>query len=188
MLQRLDKICPYAVFLIIGYLTYSALRQAGPRTAEAKPPPQITKRMLSPETITPVARASPTDRDPFEVDWASYRGAGPRRASSQPASAPASQPATRPAKPVAERGPPLPAGRLVGVFVGEALRLAVIGERVYKEGSLVGGADPESCWRVETIEKDRVVLGFGKLRRVLTMPRGAPRAGLGGPEGKEPRP
>ena len=169
MLQRLDKLSPIAVMLVLGYLTYSGTQDRTPRAAVGKPPPQLTKRMLSPRLIEPEPHASPTDRDPFEVAWSSYLGSAPASAS-QPAPAPATRPAPASA-PIEVSPPPVP-GRLVGVFVGEGIRLAVIGERVYKEGAPVGGDDPETCWRIESIDKNGAVLRFGRFQKVLRMPAG----------------
>ena len=49
MLQRVDKIAPYALVLILGYMTYSMMESGGPSVAQAKEPPTIAKRLLEPK-------------------------------------------------------------------------------------------------------------------------------------------
>jgi len=170
MLQRLDKFAPYIVMALLGYVTYSVVQEPDACANEGKKPPQITKRMLTPAPVTATANASPADRDPFEVAWASYRDPGKSvEPASQPATRPTSQPTTKPTTAPAPLGPPALASRLRGVYMGGDLRMAVIGDKLYKVGSLVGGADPKTCWRVVAIANDRVVLEFRKTRRVLKM-------------------
>lgn len=168
MLQRLDKFAPFIVLALLGYVTYSVVQEPNACAQEGKKPPQITKRMLTPVPITATANASPANRDPFEVAWASYRDPGKYvEPTSKPTTRPASQPTTKPTTAPAPLGPPALAGRLRGVYVGGDLRMAVIGDKLYKVGSLVEGIDPMTCWRVVAISNERVVLQFQKTRRVL---------------------
>jgi len=173
MLRRLDKLAPVALVLMLGYLTYTTVVQGHSGLTEQRRLPKITEEMLNPVFVEATDHASPVDRDPFEVGWASYlQYAGPRHATSQPATTqPATQPATRPAAPPATRPaeapPPALPGRLSGVFLGQDLRIAVIGQRIYKVGSIIGGDDPRRCWRIEAIEPDHVIIRFGGVRRVL---------------------
>lgn len=170
MLQRLDKLAPYALVLILGYLTYTAVIQAGSGLVDQKYLPEITSEMLAPVFIEPTAHASPIDRDPFEVEWSSYLKhdkeppATTQPATTQPTTRPATtQPTTRPA----EIPPPALPERLSAVFLGQEFHIAVIGQRIYKVGSTIGGSDPRKCWRIEAIADDHVVIGFGNIHRVL---------------------
>jgi hypothetical protein len=170
MLPKLDKFAPYAILLLLGYLTYASTGAPGLRQAEGKDDVKITKHLLAPKLLHAVAHASPADRDPFEVDWASYRHVDP---ASRPAATTASAPASRPAvEPRAEVVPEVP-GPLVGVFIGDDVRLAVIGEKLYKPGAVVGGTNPDECWVVEDVQEDQVTLRFGKILRTLELPRQA---------------
>ncbi len=178
MLQKVDKIAPYALVLILGYMTYSMMESGGPAMAYAKEPPTIAKSLLEPKLITPEAHASPADRDPFEVEWSSYlKSRKPRRtkASTRPATKPASERATKAAtKPVVIRPPKVP-GPLAAVVIGDDVQLAVIGQWLYKPGMLIGGTDPEKCWVVESIRQGSVTIAFGKIRRTLRLQPGKGR-------------
>lgn len=171
MLQRVDKIAPYALVLILGYLTHSMMESGGPSVAQAKHPPTISKSLLDPELITPKSHASPADRDPFEVEWSSYltfkkrRSQRIRTSTSRPATNPASQPATK----LAEIKPPEHPGLLAAVIIGEDVQLAVIGQSLYKPGMLIGGTDPKKCWVVESIRQGSVIIAFGRIRRILRL-------------------
>lgn len=182
MLQRLDKLGPYALVLVLGYLTYTTAIESHPGLTQGQSTPEISAGMLKPTLIEPTGRASGVDRDPFEVEWASYLiHAEARRATSQPASTQPAKPATRPAEPPKTRPatiplPPVP-DRLSGVFLGRAVRIAVIGPRIYKVGSLIGGSDPATCWQIEAIEVGHVVIRFGDVRRVLRITSGKAGAG-----------
>lgn len=180
MLQRIDKIAPYALVLVLGYLTYSMMESGCPSTAHAKEPPSISKSLLNPELITPEAHASPADRDPFEVEWSSYlsRKRRPRvtkTATSRPSTNPASQSATAPAAKPAEIKPPELPGLLAAVIIGEDVQLAVIGQSLYKPGMLIGGTDPKKCWVVESIRQGSVIIAFGRIRRILRLNAGTGR-------------
>jgi len=170
MLQRLDKFAPYIVLALLAYVTYGVVQEPDACANEGKKPPQITKRMLRPVPITATANASPAGRDPFEVAWASYRDPGKHvERTPKPTTRPTSQPTTKPTTAPAPLRPPALVGRLRGVYVGGDLRMAVIGDKLYKVGSLVAGTDPKTCWRVVAISNDRVVLEFQKTRRVLRL-------------------
>lgn len=172
MLRRLDKFAPLLAMAVIGYLTYTVLDEAQSSEPGGKEPPQVTKAMLNVRFVPAEAHASPADRDPFEVAWSSYRT---RREAGRRGESPTSRPTTGPtatapadaAKTLAQ-GPELP-GELEGVFIGEELRLAVIGEKLYKPGALVGGTDPAACWQVDTVEEDHVILRFGDQTRTLKL-------------------
>ena len=181
MLQKADKFAPLAVTLIFLYLTYtSATEKSGDASGE-KNIPKITKRMLKPEFISVSTRSSPVGRDPFEVSWASYlNGAGVYGVTTNPAEGsdvPASMPSTTPASMPSTSPATLPS-RLVppdlprapdAIFIGESFSMAVIGNVIYKEGSLIGGKSPQRCWRLEKIQQDRIIVSFGRIRRVLKM-------------------
>lgn len=181
MLQRVDKLAPYALVLILGYMTYSMMESRGPSVAQAKQPPTISKSLLEPELITPKPHASPADRDPFEVEWDSYlksRKGRPRRtkaSTSRPATKAASQPATAPATKPPEVKPPKLPGPLAAVIISEDVQLAVIGQSLYKPGMLIGGTDPKKCWVVESIRQGSVTVAFGKIRRTLRLNSGKGR-------------
>lgn len=181
MLQRVDKIAPYALVLILGYLTYSMMESGGPSVAQAKHPPTISRSLLEPELITPKAHASPADRDPFEVEWSSYltfkkgRSHRIRTSTSRPATNPASQLATVPGTKLAEIKPPEHPGPLAAVIIGEDVQLAVIGQSLYKPGMLIGGTDPKKCWVIESIRQGSVIIAFGRIRRILRLHSGTGR-------------
>ena len=48
---------------------------------------------------------------------------------------------------------------------------SLIDGKVYQVGSLIDGADPKACWKVETIRKDEVVLRLGKTSKSLKIIR-----------------
>lgn len=181
MLQRIDKIAPYALVLILGYMTYSMMESTGPSVAEAKQPPTISNSLLEPELITPKSHASPADRDPFEVEWSSYlrsrrgRSGRAKASTSQPATKAASQPAKALATKPPEVKPPKFPGLLAAVIIGEDVQLAVIGQSLYKPGMLIGGTDPKKCWVVESIRQGSVIIAFGQIRRTLRLHSGTGR-------------
>ncbi|MGB2822196.1 MAG: hypothetical protein WBF17_14525 [Phycisphaerae bacterium] len=176
MLKQLDKFAPYLVILSLGYLTHSTMTESGIPAASAKKPPAIEKGLLNPTLVDPQAGASPVGRDPFEVDWASYLPEPVPEPASQPASQPATRATTVPAsKPAVVEVPPLPK-RFTAVITALDFQMAIIDNQIYRPGSLIGGADPQRCWRVETIERKRVTLRFGELIRVLTISEDAPPA------------
>jgi len=177
MLQRLNNFAPYVVMAVLGYLTYSSIWEEKAFKSDEKESSKSAEGLMSPRLVSATARASPADRDPFEVDWASYRDARPSGAAREPtsapaghaaATAPASQPASAPAAPDPEP-PPIP-GHFTGAIVNADLRLAIIGDRLYKVGMTVGGDDPKECWLVEAIDQHSVTVRFGKTVRTLLMP------------------
>ncbi|HOF18185.1 MAG TPA: hypothetical protein PK082_04690 [Phycisphaerae bacterium] len=176
MLRKINKFAPYAALALLGYLTNSALEENGLQMAQGKDLPAITKQMVSPQLVTAQHHASPADRDPFEVSWASYHEPRLGRAATAPAKTattvpaeaeetPESQPASAPA--IEELPPPPLPGRLTGVLLGDDFRTAIIEERLYKEGNLVAGDDPARCWTVEQIEQNYVILRFAKTYHTL---------------------
>jgi len=172
MLQKIDKFAPFAVVLIFLYLTYNSTTDKGNDAFGKKNLPKITKRMLNPEFLTPTTRSSPADRDPFEVPWASYiSGTGVYGATTKPSEV-TTAPTTKPIKtspstqPTSSKPPPLPR-RPDAIFIGENFSMVVIGEKIYKKGSLIGGKDPRRCWLLEEIQRDGITIRFGKIRRVL---------------------
>ncbi len=72
MLRKLDKVAPYLVLALLGYLGYCANEVSTVKPAAAKEAPVITRNMLHPVLITPSSHASPVDRDPFDVEWSRY--------------------------------------------------------------------------------------------------------------------
>jgi len=175
MLKPLDRFAPYLLILLFGYLTHSTTtRSGGLQTASAKKTPVIGKKILNPELVEPQGLASPIGRDPFEVGWASYL---PPEPETQPAARPASRPAAGPpSRPAVVMLPPLPK-RFTAVITAQDFQMAIIDESLYRPGSLVGGSDPAQCWRVEAIERKRVTLRFGEVRRTLAISEDAPPAG-----------
>jgi len=160
--------------LIFLYLTYSSTTNSDKDASGKKSLPKITKRMLNPEFITPTTRSSPIDRDPFEVSWASYiNGTGVYGATTKPGKV-TTAPTTKPTKTVCStqprvlEPPPLPRPP-AAIFIGENYSMAVIGDEICKEGSLIGGKDARQCWLLEKIQKDQVTIRFGKIRRILKM-------------------
>lgn len=178
MLQRVDKLAPYALMLILGYLTYSTIESRAPMMAQGKEPPSIGKKLLNPELITPQSHASPADRDPFEVTWDSYLERGTKGLKPTQSAPETNVPENPTSKPVIT-GPPKMPGRLVSVIVSDDLRLAVIGDSLYHAGMLIGGMNPKRCWTLESIGDGCVTIAFGDLRRTLRLhsgQTGAPRA------------
>jgi len=169
MLQKIDKLAPYAALALLGYLTYSSLETHLPRAAQGRETPTISPKLLDPPPTVVADRASPAGRDPFEVSWASYLNK-PARSRPTPKTAPASRPAPVPTD---HPPPPLP-GNLVGIFASDGPTLAVIGDQIHKTGSVTGNGDPESNWTVESITQDSVTLRFGDQTTVLRMRSDSP--------------
>ena len=169
MLSRLDKFAPYLVILLFAYLTHSARTGGGLLVAEGSKVPVIDRNRLNATLVEPQAAASPVDRDPFDVEWASYLPPVEPEPASQPTTGPTSQPATAaPPEPVVARPPPMPK-RFTAVITARDAQIAIIDGSLYKPGSLIRGTDPQLCWRVETIRRKAVVLRFGKEKRTLTI-------------------
>ncbi len=174
MLRQINKVAPYALVIIFGYLTHSMTETKGPRAAKGKESPVLSQELLEPKLVTPQPHASPADRDPFEVAWHSYlkhsRGRA-RKPASAPASRSASKAASRPTKPLrpVRAKPPSFPGSLTGVIIGPDVQLAVIGHSLYKPGMLIGGTDPKKCWELESIHQGYVIIRFAQTRRTLLL-------------------
>lgn len=186
MLRKLDKVAPYLLLSLLGYLGYCANEVSTVKPAAAKDSPVITRNMLHPVLIEPAAHSSPVDRDPFDVEWSRYMSPEDR-ALAAPARGPASilRPAAG-AGPTAGVGtpagpgtgampeasssatPPLPRV-LNGVMIGPDFRAAIVDDWVYKVGSHIPENDPNSFWVVQDIEIDSIELSFGDVRQVLRM-------------------
>lgn len=195
MLEKLNKLSPYAVFLVMGYLTYSVLEAQQAQTATGPEMPAITRRMLQPSLLQPVDHASPVGRNPFQIPWGPQfplelpeaveePGQAPQNAvaRSQPAQSAISdkqtpparqtQPAnqTQPTKPATEPArtpgsPPLP-GPLSAIVIGGDVRGAIISNRLYVVGEPV---DSPGGWILESVGPDRCKLRFGKERIVMEL-------------------
>ncbi len=195
MLEKLNKIAVYLAMALLGYVSYSATESSPVKEAQGKEAPVISKKMIRPAMLSASQHASPVGRDPFEVEWASYisrmEGRQPKpEQASQPSTRPATEPATRGAAhaPVPASMPAVPA-RLASAFIGDDVRMAIIDDKVYKPGSLVGGTDPTRCWMVESIEQDSVVLRFGEAVHVLRIVDEArPDGGARAPARREGKP
>lgn len=167
MLQKIDRLAPYAALGLLAYLTWSSLEAPLPRLAQGREAPALSRKLLNPPPVAVTDRASPAGRDPFEVSWASYRN---KTSPARPRPAPRSQPASRPAAPASPEKslPPLP-GNLVGIFASDGPTLAVIGDQIHKAGSVTGNGDAETNWTVESITTDSVILRYGDQTAVLRM-------------------
>ena len=60
--------------------------------------------------------------------------------------------------------------KLTAVITAQGFEMALIDDRLYKTGALIGGTDPRRCWRVEAIGRNRVALRFADVARFLTLP------------------
>jgi hypothetical protein len=158
MLEMFDKFSIYMAIGILGYLTYTTFEKTGLDIDVDKELPVITKQMLRPELIEPNEHASPVGRDPFEVDWATYFDI------SQMTGIIDSTGET-----VIERHNVLPfEKRLMAILTeGDGKGAALIEGKVYEAGSLIDGTDPNTCWKVEAIRKDEVVVTLGQISNTL---------------------
>lgn len=181
MLNKVNSFAPYLALAMIAYLTYSATTTSGLVVQQETDTPAIAVDALNPTLLDPVDAASPAGRDPFDVHWASYRtDIVPPKAPSAPTTQPSkatTQPTTQPAAPVAPKPKPVKRRRpavprnLMAIVGGDTGRLAIIDGNIQEVGSLVGGTDPQTCWRVEAIGVETVELSFGKHRATLTIPK-----------------
>ncbi len=179
MLNKVNTFAPYLALAMIAYLTYSATTTSGLVVTQETETPAIAADALNPTLLDPADAASPAGRDPFDVHWSSYRkDIVPPKAPSAPV-APTTQPSkatTQPTAPVAPEPKPVKRKRpsiprnLMAIVGGDTGRLAIIDGNIQEVGSLVGGTDPESCWRVEAIGVETVELSFGKHQATLTIP------------------
>lgn len=170
MLEKIDKIAPYLVFALLGYLCHSEMSSGVTSKAQGQDAPAISKQMLYPELLTPEGHVSPINRDPFDVRWASYReGSDPGIYSGTPGEEgpPASETSEDLWDPQAAP-PPLPTG-FKGLLLADDVQFVVVGDRICKPGDLVSGNDPRRSWVVERVEVDGVVLRFGDLRRKIEL-------------------
>ncbi len=172
MLEKIDKIAPYAVVALLGYLCHSVMSPGMPSKAKAKDGPLITEEMLRPKLLVPEAHASPVNRDPFDVRWASYREEAyftpgsqmpmPQDFTDSATSAPAY------ALDGEEGPPPLPTG-LKGLLLGDTAQFVVVGDRICQPGDAIPGPHPSRSWIVERVEVDGVVLRFGNVYRKVQL-------------------
>jgi hypothetical protein len=56
-------------------------------------------------------------------------------------------------------------------MAGNGQSAALIDGKVYQVGSLIDGADPETCWTIQAIRKSEVVLRFGTVSKTLMISR-----------------
>ncbi len=177
MLNKINKILPYAVIFLMMHMTHSSLRPATSIAMESKKATGISDALLHPVFLTPEDHVSPTTRDPFDVTWDSYdpidqfvkpllspdapddTNTAPDSASDATTDSPASEPEPEP-EPVL---PELPT-RLNAVITGGDLNLAMIDNELYAPGALIGGDDPERCWALETVDAHGITLAFGDVR------------------------
>jgi hypothetical protein len=154
MLNKINKILPYAVIFLMMHMTHSALRPATSIAMESKKATGISDALLHPVFLTPEDHVSPTTRDPFDVTWDSYdpidqfvkpllspdapddTNTAPDSASDATTDSPASEPEPEP-EPVL---PELPT-RLNAVITGGDLNLAL-----------------------ETVDAHGITLAFGDVR------------------------
>lgn len=168
MLEKIDKVAPYLVLALLGYLCHSVMSSGAMSKAQGKDEPLITEKMLRPDLLAPEPRASPINRDPFEVRWASYRDGSGLGSSETPGDQSATA-TTSPYTPESDEGPPpLPSG-LKGLLLGDEGQYVVVGDRICRPGDLVSGDDPRRSWVVERVDVDGVVLRFGDTLRKIEL-------------------
>ena len=158
MLEMLDKFSVYIAIGILGYLTYTTFEKTGLDIDVDKELPVITKKMLKPELIEPNDNASPVGRDPFEVDWATYFDISEITGIIDSTG-----------ETVIKRPNVLPFDkRLMAILTArDGGGAALIEGKVYEVGSLIGGTDPSTCWKVDAIKKDEVIVTLGKISNTL---------------------
>jgi len=176
VLNKIDKVAPYLALALLGYLCHTAVSPGAAPKAVSKESPSINEQVLHPVLLVPEAHASPVNRDPFEVRWASYREEGllPSRAQ-----APADGSATpAPAYPLDEEEggpPPLPSG-LKGLLLGNKAQFVVVGDKICQPGDTLPSPYPGRAWVIERVEVDGVVLRYGdivrKVQLITTEPPG----------------
>jgi hypothetical protein len=158
MLEKLDKVSLYIAVAIIGYLTYSITEKSSLGIEAEEKLPQITKKMLYPELIDPNNDASPVDRDPFDVEWATYFDFSEFTG----------QDDLLKELPFDQDNAPPFTKRLMGILTtGNGQNAVLIEGKVYETGSLIDGDNPKYCWEIESIHKNEVVIKFGKYRQIL---------------------
>lgn len=175
MLDKIDKIAPYAAVALLGYLCHTTMVSASPRAAQGKDGALISKEMLKPELVVTEPHASPVNRDPFEVRWASYREGDLFAPGGDTGEASPGGDAAAYAVDDGDGPPPLPHG-LTAVLRGDSGQYVVVGDRLCTPGDPVAGNDPRRSWVVERVDADGVVLRFGNIRRKVALtPAEAPR-------------
>ncbi|MCJ7543855.1 MAG: hypothetical protein MUP47_04695 [Phycisphaerae bacterium] len=171
MLEKLDKIAPFLVLALLGYLCHSVMPSEAVSKAQGKDDPPISEQMLHPELLTPEPYASPVNRDPFDVRWASYREGSTTPGAPSETAPPEESPTSGPSGEVWDpeaAPPPLPTG-LKGLLLADDVQFVVVGDKICKPGDLVSGNDPRRSWVVERVEVDGVVLRFGDVRRKVEL-------------------
>jgi hypothetical protein len=158
MLEMLDKFSVYIAIGILGYLTYTTFEKTGLDIDVDKEMPVITKKMLKPELIEPNDYASPVGRDPFEVDWATYFDISEMTGIIDSAN-----------ETVIERRNVLPFDKkLMAILTaGNGEGAALIDGKVYEVGSLIDGTNPNTCWKVDAIKKNEVIVTLGQTSNTL---------------------
>jgi hypothetical protein len=158
MLEMLDKFSVYIAIGILGYLTYTAFEKTGLDIDVDKELPVITKKMLRPELIEPNDHASPVGRDPFEVDWATYFDISEMTGIIDSTD-----------ETIVERRniPPFEKRLMAILTAGDGKDAALIEGKVYEVGSLIDGTDPETCWKIDAIKKDEVIVTLGQISNTL---------------------
>jgi hypothetical protein len=170
MLALVDKLSVWLAVAILGYLAYTTTERSGFSLETGKELPTITKKMLKPELIVPKDHTSPVGRDPFEVDWSTYFDVSAVGAKGQEKPEEGGQ-TSEPRATDPKRTPALPI-RLMGILMaGNGQSAALIDGKVYQVGSLIDGADPETCWTIQAIRKSEVVLRFGTVSKTLMISR-----------------
>jgi hypothetical protein len=158
MLEMLDKFSVYIAIGILGYLTYTTFEKTGLNIDVDKELPVITKKMLKPELIEPKNHASPAERDPFEVDWATYFDISEMTGIINSTDETIIE--QRNVKPFEKR--------LMAILTaGDGGGAALIEGKVYEVGSLIDGTDPKTCWKVDEIKKDEVIVTLGQISNTL---------------------
>ena len=58
--------------------------------------------------------------------------------------------------------------RLMAILAeGNGKGAVLIEGKVYEVGSLIDGTDPKTCWKVDEIKKDEVIVTLGKINNTL---------------------
>lgn len=158
MLEILDRFSLYIAVAIIGYLTYTTMEQKGFSLDVEKEMPEITKKMLNPELIEPNDHASPAGRDPFEVSWATYYDISQLTG----------QAALTDNTTAGQNYEPQFDKMLMGILTtGDGEGIALIDGKIYEAGALIDGNDPNTCWKIDSIYSDEVIVTFGKKSKAL---------------------
>jgi hypothetical protein len=161
MLEIIDKISVWIAVVTFGYLVYTSMEQTGLVIDSEKELPEITKEMISPKLIEPTDHVSPVGRDPFEVDWATYFDISQITGDTGTTQTTAGQQAGLPFS-----------KRLMGIITARnGQNAALIEGKVYQVGSLIDGTNPSTCWKVEAIKKNEVIITLGEDRKILNISR-----------------